>query len=72
MNPVGLLIVAAGLFGVAGGIFNWEWFMNHHKARFMCTILTRTGARIFYVVLGLGLVVLGILITMGIVQDSGG
>jgi len=70
MNPVGLLIVAGGLFGMAGGIFDWEWFMNHRKARFMCTILTRTGARIFYVVLGLGLVVLGTLITMGVMQES--
>jgi hypothetical protein len=70
MNPLGLLLVAAGLFGAAGGIFDWEWFMNSHKARFMSTILTRTGARIFYVILGLGIVVLGTLITMGVIQES--
>jgi hypothetical protein len=72
MNPLGLLIVTPGLFCAAGGIFNWEWFMNHRKARFICAMLTRTGARIFYVLLGLGLVVLGTLITVGIVQDSSG
>lgn len=72
MNPIGLLIAAAGLFSAAGGILDWEWFMNHHKARFMTNILTRTGARIFYILLGLGLVVLGVLIAMGIIKDSGG
>jgi len=69
MNPIGLLFVAVGLFAAAGGIFDWEWFMNHHKARLRCSILTRTGARIFYVVLGLGLLVLGVLITMEVIQN---
>ena len=72
MNPIGILIVIAGLFSVAGGAMDWEWFMNHRKARFLCTILSRTGARIFYVVLGLGIAVLGVLVTMGIVSDAGG
>jgi hypothetical protein len=71
MNPFGLLIVAAGLFGMAGGVFDWDWFMNHRKARFMCAILSRNGARIFYVLLGLGLVVLGTLLTTGVIQDAG-
>lgn len=72
MNPIGLFIVAAGLFSLAGGVYNWEWFMNHRKARFMSTILSRTGARIFYVILGLVLVGFGILITLGIVRDKQG
>ena len=69
MNPWGLIIVAAGLFSAAGGAFDWEWFMNHHKARFMSAILTRPGARVFYVVLGIALAVLGILMTMGAIHD---
>lgn len=68
MDPRGLFLVAAGLFAAAGGIFNWEWFMNHRKARFMCTILTRTGARIFYIALGAVLAVLGLAITLGFIQ----
>ncbi|MEM9818618.1 MAG: immunity 17 family protein [Cyanobacteria bacterium P01_A01_bin.123] len=67
MDPAGLILVAVGLFSAAGDILNWEWFMNHRKARFMCAILTRTGARIFYVILGLGIAVAGALLTLGII-----
>ena len=70
MNSLGLLIVAAGAFSVCGAAFDWEWFMNHRKARFMTAILTRPGARIFYGVLGLALMVFGILMTAGVIQDA--
>ena len=60
MNLLGLLFVGAGLFAMAGTLFNWDWFMNHPKARFMVRILTRKGARIFYSCLGLGLFIYGI------------
>jgi hypothetical protein len=68
MNLFGLFFVAAGLFSAAGGFFDWEWFMNNHKARFMSAILTRTGARGFYVILGLGLAVVGVLACMGVID----
>jgi len=42
--------------------------MNNHKARFMSAILTRTGARGFYVILGLGLAVVGVLACMGVID----
>jgi len=70
MNPVGLIFVAAGAFSVAGAIFDREWFMNSRKARFMVKILTRNGTRLFYGALGLGLVLLGVLGTMGIIDMS--
>jgi hypothetical protein len=70
MKQLGFLLAAAGLFSIAGGIHNWDWFMNHSKVRFMCSILTRTGARIFYVVFGLGIVVMGILIAMGVIKEQ--
>ena len=71
MNPMGLLLVACGLFSAAGAVMDWDWFMNHRKARFMTSIFGRNGARAFYVILGLVLVVLGTLITAGILQDAG-
>jgi len=70
MNPVGFFVIFAGLFSTAGGILNWEWFMNNRKARFISKILTRKGARIFYVVLGIAMVIFGILLTMGFVQTA--
>ena len=68
MNPMGLFLVFAGLFSVAGGVFNWEWFMTHRKARFMTAILTRTGARIFYIALGTFIAVIGFVTTFGAVE----
>jgi len=67
MNPFGLLIVAAGVFSIAGGLRDWPWFWNHRRARFMTTILTRRGARVFYVVIGIGLAVLGLWMTVSAV-----
>ena len=47
------LIIACGLFSLVCAVMNWDWFMNHRKAKFMISLLGRTGARIFYSVLGL-------------------
>lgn len=70
MNWIGLIFVAAGLFALCGGIFNWDWFMNHRKAQFLINLVSRTGARIFYAVFGLAFVVFGILFILGIIKDS--
>jgi len=55
------------LFGSCGGgycilasIFNWDFFFNNDKGRTFVNILGRTGARIFYCILGLCLVLLAI------------
>ena len=70
MNPIGLVFVAAGAFSMAGAICNWDWFINSRKAKLLVKLLTRNGARIFYGILGLAIVVLGVLATMGIVDMS--
>ena len=66
MNPVGLLIVAAGVFTAASGLFDWEFVMNNRRARFVSAIMTRTGARVFYGVVGAGMIVVGALMTLGV------
>ena len=71
MNPLGLVLVAAGLFSICGAVFDWDWFINSYKARLFVALLGRNGARIFYGILGLIIVVLGGLITLGIVRDAG-
>ncbi|MHC4259220.1 MAG: immunity 17 family protein [Planctomycetota bacterium] len=70
MNLIGLFFVAAGLFATAGAIYDWDWFTNARKARFLVKALSRNGARIFYAVLGLALVLFGLLATMGIIELS--
>ena len=66
-EPLALLLVLAGLFAVAGGVFDWEWFMSHRKARVFVKLLGRNGARVFYCILGSVVAVLGVLITFGFV-----
>jgi hypothetical protein len=70
MNPIGLLFIAAGAFSLVAAVCDWDWFMNARKARFMVNLLTRNGARVFYSLLGLALLVLGILTTAGVVSLS--
>ncbi len=70
MNLFGLFFVAAGVFSLLGGVCNWEWFMNLRKARFIVTIMSRNGARIFYGILGFLFIVFGLIVTMGIIDIS--
>ncbi|UCD52047.1 MAG: immunity 17 family protein [Phycisphaerales bacterium] len=55
MNPMGLLCMGIGVFALAARVCDWDWLMKAHKAGFMVTLLTRTGARTFYGLLGLAL-----------------
>jgi len=69
-SVMGLLFSAIGLFAICGAGYNWDWFMNHRKARFFVAVFTRTGARIFYMLLGGGLVTLGVLMMLGVIRSS--
>ena len=70
MNPIGLFLVAGGAISILGAVCNWDWFMNARKARFVVKVFTRNGARVFYGILGLALVSLGVLGAMGIIDMS--
>jgi len=66
-SPQLLILSLVGLFSMAGGLFDWNWFMTSRRARLFVKLLGRTGARIFYVLLGLGLLILGILLAYGVI-----
>ena len=70
MNPIGLVFVAIGLFLVATAIFDWEWVMNNRRARLLSNLITRSGARIAYGVLGGGAIVVGVLLAAGIIATK--
>ena len=67
INPAGLLLIAVGLFSFAGGALDWDWFMNTRRARPLVKSLGRGRARAFYMLVGLGVSVFGVLIALGIV-----
>lgn len=68
MSYGGLIVTAGGVFTLVCAAMNFNWFMEHRKARFFVKILGRDGARIFYAVLGLGLVTVGALLLAGVVN----
>lgn len=66
-QPFGIIFIIAGLFSAVSAVLDWDFFMNHHKARFMIKIFGRKGARIVYIALGMILVILGALFIFGII-----
>ncbi len=55
-----LLFIGIGGFSFAAALFNFEWFFSTRQANTFINWLGRTGARLFYAVLGLGLIGCGI------------
>jgi len=51
-GEVGLLLVVAGPFSIAGAAFDWGWFFRARRARLVAAIASRTGARVLYAALG--------------------
>ena len=59
-----ITLILVGIFTVAGGVFDWDWFMGHWKSRLFVKMFGRRGARLFYIVLGLVIAGTGVLISM--------
>lgn len=55
------LFILAGVFSLLASCLNWDWFFTAQKAEYTVKSLGRTGARIFYGLLGLALIVCGVL-----------
>jgi len=70
MSPLilGLLLFFIGIFTIVGAIQDWDWFMNHRKARLWVKLFGRDGARIFYMFLGFLLIMLGGLFALGVIS----
>ncbi len=62
MNIAFMLIMAlGGIFSICGAIFNWDFFFENYKARPVVKLIGRTGARVFYVLIGLLCIFFGIM-----------
>lgn len=46
------VMIAIGVFAVAGGAFGWRWFLASSRARWPRLLFGTEGARVFYGVLG--------------------
>lgn len=69
MHPIGVaMCVGGGAFAALCAWRNWDWFFAWPPAPMFVALFGRTGARIFYVLLGLGVIVGGILAGLGIIE----
>lgn len=55
------IFIFAGLFSLVSSILNFDWYFNNRRAATIVSWFGRTGARIFYGLLGIALIVAGIL-----------
>ena len=70
MNLSGLVFIAIGIFSICGAAFQWNWFMNHYKVRFLTSLFGRSGARAFYFAIGGGMILFGIAMLFGVFAPS--
>jgi hypothetical protein len=64
----GVFLILIGIFVLAAIGFQWDWFLRIFRVEGVFELLGKTGATVFYIVLGLGAWTLGILMLFGIVD----
>lgn len=56
--------VLGGLFCILGATLGKNWFLRTSKARIFVRLFGETGAQIFYIILGVFLIVCGLFLAM--------
>ncbi|NBH89726.1 immunity 17 family protein [Parabacteroides distasonis] len=56
-----VLFIALGLFSIVAAIFNLDWYFKTSGAMTFVNWFGRGGARVFYALLGVGLIACGVL-----------
>lgn len=63
------VFVLVGILSILASVFNWEWFFTAHNSQFIVRNLGRNKARIFYALLGIGMIAAGVYFFLS-VQES--
>lgn len=50
------LFLAIGLLFILAAIFNWDFWFESRRVKFIAKLITRTGARIFYALIGIAFI----------------
>ena len=66
---VGAVAMILGGVCLAAAVFNWPWYFELHKSRWIERLCGRVGARIFFALIGIGLIVLGGAIALGFLNN---
>lgn len=59
-----ILFFLCGGFAAFCAIKDYEWFMGHRRAKMVARLLGHNGTRIFYVTLGVALMVIAVVVFM--------
>ncbi len=59
------IFLLIGLFSFAASIFNWDFFFNARRSKWLVNIIGRNGTRFFYSILGITLMIVGLLSFVG-------
>lgn len=59
MKIESVIFIVGGIFSIVCAAMDFDWFMNHSRARFFVKVLTRNGARVFYGIVGIVLCAIG-------------
>jgi small neutral amino acid transporter SnatA (MarC family) len=62
-----ILTILGGLFSLTSAVLDSERFMTNYKAAVLVRLLGRTGARLFYALIGLLLIALGSAAAFGVI-----
>ncbi len=54
-----IIFLIIGVIAIAASVFNWDWFFNSNGAAMIVQFLNRKGARIFYGMTGVAIVIVG-------------
>lgn len=65
---LGIILSLAGLFSIVCSIGNYEFFFTNSKAVLFVKLFGRNGARIFYILLGLFIISVGMMGLFGIIS----
>lgn len=65
-----LIILAGGFFCFFSAFNDYDWFMNHRKAAFFVMAFGRTRARLFYMALGILMIVVAGGLFTGVIPTS--
>jgi hypothetical protein len=68
MDATALILMLIGAFVFLAGFFNWSWVMTGTNARWVVRLLGPQGARVFHMVVGGVLIVVGALAEMGMIS----
>jgi hypothetical protein len=56
-----IMLILGGAFSFCGGSFGWDFFVNNYKFKGFQKLFGEQGARTFYMILGVFIIIVGLM-----------